>query len=266
MSDPAAHAQDATYFHFPEFLGGEVGLPMVGIQITKYMVIELFVAAAMLAIFIPLARMIQDGKPVKGRFWNFWEVLLVYMRKEVFAVMGKKDGNRFLPYIWMLFFFVLFCNLFGMLPWMGSPTGSIATTCILAICSFCVATYAGMRHNGPVKFWTGLVPGMELPLVLAIFLKPMLFVIELVAYFIKFGVLAIRLWANMFAGHVVLAVFLGFIAAAAAQSLAVWSGVAALSVFASVCFSLLELFVAFLQAYIIAFLSAIFISGAVHQH
>ena len=267
MADPAAHAQDATYFHFPEFLGGEVHLPALGpFQITKYMVLEVAVAVVMILVFVAYAKRIEGGKQAKGRFWNFVETLFVFIRSQVYTAMGKEDGRRFLPYIWMLFFFVLTCNLFGMLPWMGSPTGSIAVTGGLALCSFCVAVGAGSMHNGPVKFWTGLVPHMELPFGLGYVLKPMLFLIELAAFFIKHGVLAIRLWANMFAGHVVLAVFLGFIAAAASQSLAVWTGVTALSLFASVAFSLLELFVAFLQAYIIAFLSTIFVGMAVHQH
>jgi F-type H+-transporting ATPase subunit a len=106
---------------------------------------------------------------------------------------------------------------------------------------------------------------MELPLALAIFLKPMIFVIEVVGLFIKHVVLAVRLLANMFAGHLVLAVLLGFIAGTA-DYLALWVGVTVGSLAMSVALSLLELFVAFLQAYIFMFLASIFIGMAQHQH
>ena len=264
--DPAAHAQDSTVFEFP--FHTELVLPNIaGFQITKYMVLEVLVAAVMIAVFVPLAKRVQSGQPVKGRFWNFWEAILMYIRNEVvYNVMGKKEGAFYLPFIWMLFFFVLFCNLFGMLPWMGSPTGSIATTFVLAVASFLVATVSGMRKFGPVGFWVGLVPQMELPLILAVILKPMLFVIEVASFLIKHGVLAIRLWANMFAGHVVLAVFLGFIAAAADSAAYVWGGVTVLSIAMSLAISLLEILVAFLQAYIFAFLTTLFINMSLHQH
>jgi F-type H+-transporting ATPase subunit a len=108
------------------------------------------------------------------------------------------------------------------------------------------------------------VPHMDLPLPLAIALKPMVFVIEVLGMFIKHGVLAIRLLANMMAGHLVLAVIMAFILAAA-NSVA-WYGVAPASILGATALSMLELFVAFLQAYIFTFLSALFIGMAVHPH
>ena len=122
-----------------------------------------------------------------------------------------------------------------------------------------------MKKFGVVGFWIGQVPKMELPFVTAIFLKPMLLIIEVLGLFIKHVVLAIRLLANMFAGHLVLAVMLGFIAATA-DKLILWLGVTVASVAMCVALNLLELFVAFLQAYIFTFLSAIFIGMAQHQH
>ena len=105
---------------------------------------------------------------------------------------------------------------------------------------------------------------MDLPLVLAIFLKPMILLIELLGLGIKHFVLSVRLFANMFAGHLILAVIIGFIAETA--HLAIWYGVMPAAVFGAVALNMLELFVAFLQAYIFAFLSALFIGMAVHQH
>jgi len=132
--------------------------------------------------------------------------------------------------------------------------------------AFATVVGAGIKRFGVVGFWTGLVPHMELPLVMAIFIKPMVFVIEVVGLLIKHFVLSVRLLANMFAGHLVLAVILSFIAATAGQNFAVWSGVTLSSILGATALNLLELFVALLQAYIFAFLSALFIGMAVHQH
>ena len=123
-----------------------------------------------------------------------------------------------------------------------------------------------MKRYGPVGYLTGQVPHMELPLVMAILIKPMIFFIEIFGLGIKHFVLSVRLLANMFAGHLVMAVIVGFIAMAAYQGMLLWSMVTAVSVLGATAIMLLELFVAFLQAYIFAFLSALFIGMAIHQH
>jgi len=265
IAEVGSHVQDATSFHLP--FGVHVDLPKVfGFQITKFMVLELAVALVMLAVFIPLARRISSGRPVRGYLANMLEAMLVFLRDEVARpAIGHHDADRFLPFIWNVFFFVLFCNLMGMLPWAGSPTGSLSVTAVLALATFLVVVGAGMGRYGPIKFWTGMVPHMDLPLVLAILLKPMLFLIEVAGLVIRHTVLAVRLLANMFAGHLVLAVIMGFIAITA-HSAILWLGVTVSSLLGATALSLLELFVAFLQAYIFAFLSALFIGMAVHQH
>jgi F-type H+-transporting ATPase subunit a len=165
-----------------------------------------------------------------------------------------------------MFFFVLACNLMGMVPWAGSPTGALATTGALALCTFATVVGAGMMKMGPVGFWKAQVPHMDLPLPLAIFLKPMVFAIEVLGLGIKHFVLSVRLLANMMAGHLVLAVLVAFVAAIAPFGTAAIAGVGAASVLGATALSLLELFVAFLQAYIFTFLSALFIGMAVHPH
>ena len=102
-------------------------------------------------------------------FWNFFEAMLVFLRDEVARpAIGRHDADRFLPFIWTIFFFVLFCNLLGLVPWAGSPTGRRqACTGALALMTFGVVVGSGIRKFGPVNFWTGLVPHMELPKVLA---------------------------------------------------------------------------------------------------
>ena len=279
-ADPAElfeHVKDTTAghhaFHLP--FGKSLPIPQPfydsetssGFLITKFMVLELVAAAVILIVFIWYARKIASGRPPKGRLWNMIEIMLLFIRDEVARpAIGKKDADRFLPFLWTAFFFVLGCNLLGMIPWAGSPTGAFAVTGALAVMTFVTVIGAGMMKFGAVGFWVGQVPHMELPLVMSIFIKPMVFAIEVMGMFIKHFVLAVRLLANMFAGHLVLAVLLSFIAATAELHLLLWSGVTLASIFGATALSMLELFVAFLQAYIFVFLSALFIGMAVHQH
>jgi F-type H+-transporting ATPase subunit a len=176
------------------------------------------------------------------------------------------DGDRFVPLLLTLFFFVLGCNLMGMVPWAGSPTAAWAVTAALAGVTFLTVVIAGMRQFGVLGFFRNQIPSMDLPLPLAIVLKPVIFLIELLSLFIKHAILSIRLLANMVAGHLVLLGIMGMITAAASYSFGTWSTVTGISVLGCTLFSVLELFVAFLQAYIFTFLSALFIGAAVHQH
>ena len=176
------------------------------------------------------------------------------------------DGDRFVPLLLTLFFFVLGCNLLGMLPWAGSPTASFSVTLALAGVTFLTVVVAGMLKFGFFGVFKNQVPSMDLPLPLAILLKPMIFAIEMLGLCIKHLILAVRLLANMVAGHLVLLGIMGLISAAATYSMGLWATVTGISVVSSTLFSILELFVAFLQAYIFTFLSALFIGAAVHQH
>lgn len=176
------------------------------------------------------------------------------------------EGDRFVPLLLTLFFFVLGCNLLGMVPWAGSPTASFSVTLALAGVTMLTVIVAGMLKFGFFGFFANQVPSMDLPLPLAILLKPMIFAIELLGLCIKHLILAVRLLANMVAGHLVLLGIMGLISAAATYSTGMWATVTGISVVSCALFSLLELFVAFLQAYIFTFLSALFIGASVHQH
>ncbi|MGD9648263.1 MAG: F0F1 ATP synthase subunit A [Pirellulales bacterium] len=291
MADAAhaiGHVKDSDYFEVPKFISStghltipqpfysesrqiELGGPFapLDLKITKFMVLELIVAVLMAAIFIRLANKIAaaNGGAPKGRFANMFEGALVFIRDGIARpAIGHHDGDKFLPFLWTLFFFVLFANLLGILPWMGSATGSIATTGALAIITLAVVIGAGSAKLGVVGFWKGLVPHMDLPKPIAIFLIPLIFVIELLGLLIKHFVLSVRLLANMFAGHLVLAVVIGFIGLEALADSALWYGVMPASVLGAVALNMLELLVAFIQAYIFTFLSALFIGMAVHPH
>ena len=134
----------------------------------------------------------------------------------------------------------------------------------LAVITFAVVVGAGIQHYGLVGYLKGQVPHMEIPAAIGIVLKPTIFVIEVFGLLVKHFVLAMRLFANMFAGHLVLAVILSFIAMTASSLF--WYAVMPASIFGSIALSMLELMVAFLQAYVFTFLAALFIGMAVHQH
>ena len=137
-------------------------------------------------------------------------------------------------------------------------------TAALAAITLAMVVGGGMKKFGPVRFWIGQVPHMDVPFVALVLLWPMLFALEVMGMLVRHVILAVRLFANMFAGHLVLAVVLGFIAMTA-ESL-FWYGVMPASVLGAVALSLLELMVALLQAYVFTYLAALFIGMAVHQH
>jgi F-type H+-transporting ATPase subunit a len=236
-----------------------------GFAISKFMILEAVVALILIAVFTILAAKVRNGRPVKGKLWNMFEAFLLFIRDDIARpAIGHHDADRFVPLLWTVFMFVLGCNLLGMIPWVGAPTGSFSVTFGLAMVTFATVIVAGSLRFGIVGFWKNQVPKMGLPLPLAIFIVPMLFAIEVLGLLIKHLVLSIRLLANMVAGHLVLLAIMGLAVAAAAS--ANWHLTATISVIGSALFSLLELFVAFLQAYVFTFLSALFIGAAVHHH
>ena len=179
------------------------------------------------------------------------------------------------PVLCTIFFFILGMNLAGMLPWIGAPTGTWAVTLALALVTLLVGFIGGVKQFGLAGYFLNQIPSMDLPSYMAVVLKPVIFVIELGGLLIKHAVLSVRLLANMMAGHMVLLAIMGlaFGATAASQFVlpdgrvsAMWWVAAIGSVVGSALLSLLELFVAFLQAYVFTLLSALFIGAAIHKH
>jgi len=281
-----------------------------GLTISKFVLIELGIALALILIFSWVASRLRDGLAPRGTLLNLLEVFLLYIRDQIarpaigahhddhdeghgnhghgddhgkHAVAHAKphvhhspweQADSFVPLLWTMFFFILFCNLSGMIPWLGSPTGSFSVTLALALGTFVVVCISGMKQFGFLGFFANQIPSMDLPFVLALGLKPMIFVIEMFGLLIKHLVLSIRLLANMVAGHLVILAFLGmaFGAEAALKFSAPgvpgwqWYLTAAISILGVTAINLLELLVALLQAYVFTFLSALFIGAAVHKH
>ena len=297
-----AHPEVHDVREFNEALSGKILIPQPfgtldslysarsGFCISKYMILEVVVGLGMFLMFSWLAKRIASGAPAKGRFANLLESMLLFIRDQIArpAIDDKHahddhghgdhghghghvehDGDKYVPYLWTLFFFILGCNLLGLVPWAGSPTAHFMVTLSLAGATFLAGLLGGFKSLGPVGYFKNLIPPIDMPAYLfplKILIGLGLFAIELFGLCIKHLILGVRLLANMVAGHLVLLGIMGLIPLAAGYSLGMWSTVTAISVVGSTLFSVLELFVAFLQAYLFTFLSALFIGSSVHAH
>jgi F-type H+-transporting ATPase subunit a len=280
--DPISHVVDhntielpwGKVLHLPE-----IHLPLLGqFQLTRYMVMEVIAAVIVLLIAVSFSRHMRKNHVTKGVVGNLIESI-VYFIKDKIAVpaIGDHDAYEHMPYLLTVFFFVLTCNLLGMVPGGASATGSIVVTGSLAFITLLAVYRAGASHFGYLGFFKNLVPHLEVPgevnlekygykgsiNIPGMMMWGLMFVIELVGLLIKHFVLAVRLFINMTAGHLVLAVILGFILEASGK---LFYLVTPASIFGAVFISCLELLVAFLQAYIFTFLSALFIGSVSHAH
>ncbi len=271
--DPFEEATDSTHWGFIHGLGWEFHLPP---WFTKFMVLELIGFFLILLIFVPAARIIARGGIPRGRFVNGVEAILLFIRDQVAVPTLGEDHKRFLPFLWTVFVFVLTMNLLGMIPYMGSPTASLAVTGVLALICFCVIHYHGIKaaHGFPnylKTFYIHLDRDSGLMKILAPIIEIGVFFLEILGAFIRGIVLAVRLFANMLAGHTALFVMLSFIkmigmAAASgsdAAGILFWP-VTVSSVLAVTALSVLELFVACLQAFVFTFLTSTFLGMALH--
>ncbi len=282
--DPFSHVVDSDHIelfdtahltiHLPTY-----ELPGVGAVGTKFLLMQMIAAGLVLWAFLWVAKRIASGEPPKGKLWNFLEWVLFFIRDQVAKpALGEHDYKRFLPYLWTLFLFILFMNLLGLIPFMASATASLAVTGALAIVSFVIIHYNGyVANHGFLGYMKTFVPHIDTNDPVMKYMGPPLmvgmFFLEILSAFIRAIVLAVRLFANMLAGHTVLFIILSFIAmighAAQDSSSAntLFWPITALSILMNVALSMLEVFVACLQAFVFVFLTAIFIGLAMHpQH
>lgn len=180
-------------------------------------------------------------------FTNLLEVFVVFIRDQIaIKSLGEEDGRRMTPLFCTFFFFILGLNLMGLVPVFATATANPNITGALAVITLVFMIFGAMHKNGWKGFWKALTPS-GVPAVILVFLVP----IEFLGLLIKSFALMIRLFANMLAGHIVIFSLLGLV---------VLLGLSALpSIFLAVFIGLLEIFVAFLQAYIFTLLSAVFI-------
>jgi len=214
----------------------------------------MWIVAGVLIVSLLIARR-QMGQAAHG-LGNAMEAFIVYIRDEIVRPNMGSDGDAYLPYFLTLFFFILLCNLIGLVPYGATATGNISVTATLALLTFGLINFAGVRKHGAAHYVGSLIPHG-----LPVWLVPLMFVIELLGLFTKSFALCIRLFANMIAGHIVILALISLIFIFKS----VW--VAPVSILAAMGIGLLEIFVALLQAFIFTMLTALFVGGAVNpQH
>lgn len=256
----------------PQIFGGQLRNAYeseAGFCVSRYMILEVAVAVIVLFAFRWLAGKVKDGGSPKGKMWNLLEGLVQFVRNQVVVpAMGDHDADRFLPLFLTLFFFILGCNLMGMLPFLGAPTAAFATTSALAAIVFLTSFGFGVKELGPVGFFANQAPHIDMPFGIGKVFSFLILMIELLSFGIKHLILSVRLLANMVAGHLVLLAIMGiaFGAHAVSMHMGTWSLVAMISILGTTVLSFLELFVCFLQAYVFTFLAALFVGSAIHHH
>lgn len=240
----------------PRWAPVHIGPLTVDLSPTKHVVMLLLAGALCLLTLVSAARAqarsAASGRPPKG-LANAIESMVLYLRNEIIIPNVGHHGEKFVPFCLALFFFILFCNLLGLIPWLSTPTSNISVTATLAIVSFFVIEIAGMRALGKgylntIFFWPhDMAFAVKAPVTLI--MTP----VELIGKITKPLALTIRLFANMIAGHVVVLALISII-----FTFASWWIVPA-PIVATTGIMMLEIFVAFLQAFVFALLVAVFI-------
>ena len=174
--------------------------------------------------------------------------------------MGE-EGRRFLPYFCTLFLFILSVNLAGMIPNMKTATSNISVTAALALCTGGLILYSGLKFHGVIGFLKGFIPSGT-----PAWLIPLIFPLEVVSTVIKVCVLAIRLFANMLSGHMVLVCLLLIVFIVGKMHIAAGAGASLPAMGLEIFMTCLELLVAFLQAYVFTLLTTIFVGSVIHTH
>jgi F-type H+-transporting ATPase subunit a len=223
--------------------------------LTKHIFFMILAAAIVCVLLILTARAhVRNTKEV-GRPKGFaagLEAVILYLRKEIYLPALGPHGEPFIPFVLTLFFFILFCNLFGLIPYGSTPTGNVAVTATLAFITFVVIEISGMRALGKSYFGTIIYWPHDMPLIMKAPLTIVMTPVEIVGKFTKPFALTIRLFANMIAGHVIILALIGLI------FMFGWF-LAPLPILMAIGIMLLEILVAFIQAFIFSLLAAVFI-------
>jgi F-type H+-transporting ATPase subunit a len=258
-----------TEIHLPQFPPLHIGALTVDLSPTKH-VIWLLIAATLCAFTMIWTARRTHGKGAarapKG-LANVIEAFVIYLRDEVALRNIGKGGEPFVPFVLTLFFFILFVNLLGLVPFGSTATGNIMVTAALAALSLVAIEIGGLLHLGPRAYlktivyvpeglpWFGKIP-------MALIMTP----VEAIAKLARIFALAIRLFANMTAGHLVILSLVGLIflagAGAGSAKYLVWPA----PVLMAVAIMAMEIFIALLQAYIFAMLTSVFIGLVRHPH
>jgi F-type H+-transporting ATPase subunit a len=277
------HTADSQVIEFASPFGGhlfEIHLPVwapvhvsgvaIDLSPTKHVVFMVVAAFLVWLTMFLTGRTLQKqraaGHPPRG-LASMFESMVLFVRNDVAVANIGHGGEKFAPYIMTLFFFILYMNLLGLLPWGATPTGNLAVTGGLALTAFLTIEISGMRALGPAGYLKTIFfapPGTTgfTKYAMLLIMTP----VEIIGKLVKPFALCLRLFANMTAGHFVVLALLGLIFLFGAGPWAVRWGVAGGSVAFVLFMMALELFVAFLQAYIFSLLTSVFIGLMQHEH
>jgi len=250
------HIMDSKTLDFSPF--GSIPLPQIHLfgidfSITKHVVFMWIAAALLIFLMVKIAKAYKKSLVPNG-VGTLFEIMIEFVRDEIAKPTIGKGYEKFLPYLLSVFFFILLSNFLGLLPYSATITSNITVTSVLAIFSFFVIQFAGVNKNGFFGYFKGLIPhGVP------VFLLPIMAVVEILGLFTKPFALAVRLFANMTAGHIVIYALISLIFVLHSVY------VAPVSIGMALFINLLEILVALLQAFIFTMLSSLFIGMAYHQ-
>ena len=263
------HITDSHHLEYPCFKAGfacelelphwapiQIGNMSIDMSPTKHVVMLLIAASLCLVTLLLAARAHKRQHTASGKprgFANGIEALVLYIRQEVILPNVGHHGEAYVPFVLSLFFFILFANILGLIPYGSTATGNISVTATLAIITFFVVELAGIRTLGRGYIKTIVYWPSDQPFVTNALLTPLMTPIELIGKITKPIALAIRLFANMTAGHIVVLALIGLIFTFQSYVLA------PLPVAMAVAIMVLEVFIAFLQAYVFSLLASVFI-------
>ena len=259
---PSSHL--AKEVELPRFAPLHLGPVTIDLSPTKHVVMMLLASVLCAVTLITAAAAHKRHSHAVGRPKGFAagiEGVVLFVRDEVILKNVGHHGNAFVPYLLATFFFILFANVLGLIPYGSTATGNISVTAALAILAFVVIEVAGMRalgkdYIGTILYWPSDMKNGPMKVFLSMILSP----VELLGKFTKPFALAIRLFANMTAGHVIVLAFIGMIFTFGSYLVAVGPVLMALAIM------VLEVFVALLQAYIFTLLVSVFIGQIREAH
>ncbi len=257
-------------------IGHVTDKPLIGWYVSNYTVMLLVAAVATAVIVIPTAKKIAvpasrtsiDDYRARGLWANMVEAVCLYLRNDVFKPVLEEQTDRYAPMLWTLFWFILVCNLLGLVPLLdltaifglgthghgigGTATQSIFVTGGLAVVAFLFWNGVAIRKD--FKGWLGHMTGGA-----PWFMWPIMIPVEIIGMIVKPSALAVRLFANMTGGHIILAVLLSFVAGLIGALGTVGFGMALIPLLGAVAINMLEILVAFIQAFIFTFLTCLFL-------
>ncbi len=240
------------YIPLPQFPPVQIGGLTLNLSITKH-VVFLWLAAVLLIVVATLVSRSVRRREVPSGFSNMVEAVIVFVRDEIAVANMGPGGLRYMPYLLTTFFFILLMNLMGLIPYGASATGNLNVTAGLAIIAFFMIQGAAIRSQGLGHFLAHLTGGVHWSL------WPIMVPIEILGLFTKAFALCIRLFANMTGGHIVIVSLIGLIFLFKSYIIAILPAGFVVGIM------FLELFVAFLQAYIFTMLTALFMGLGMQQ-